>query len=416
MPTFVYQAMDRQGKEVKGEVPASSQEEAINLVRKKGLYPTMIKQKSERRSKRSATTAVVKARGRSFSFGGVNRKMLTQFTRQFSTLQDAGLPIVRSLQILEGQMKAGILKNALMDVTEDVQGGTSLSESFAKHPKVFDKLYINMVRAGEAGGVLDVILQRLALFMEKSQKLKARVKSALVYPTAVVVIAAGILTFIMAAIIPKFQKMFDELGVTLPLMTQVLIGFSNFVKENILWMPILPVLAIVGLKILRKNEAGQVLIDRAKLKMPLFGMIIRKATIARFSRTLGTLIQSGVAILEALSIVKGAAGNAVIANAISDVHSSIREGDTIAEPLRQSGCFDEIVINMIEVGEETGDLDKMLIKVADNYDEEVDNAVGSLMSLFEPLLIVLMGFAVGFIVIALFLPLVTLMDSIGAQG
>ncbi len=412
MPTFVYQAMDRQGKEVKGEVPASSQEEAINLVRKKGLYPTMIKQKSERRSKRSATTAVVKAKGRSLSFGGVNRKLLTQFTRQFSTLQDAGLPIVRSLQILEGQMKGGILKNSLMDVTEDVQGGTSLSEAFAKHPKVFDKLYVNMVRAGEAGGVLDVILQRLALFMEKSQKLKARVKSALVYPTAVIIIAAGILIFIMAAIIPKFQKMFEELNVSLPMITNILIGFSNFVKNNILWMPFLPVLAIIGLKILRKSESGQVLIDRAKLKVPLFGVIIRKATIARFARTLGTLIQSGVAILEALSIVKGAAGNAVIANAISEVHSSIREGETIAEPLRQSGCFDEIVINMIEVGEETGDLDKMLIKVADTYDAEVDAAVAGLMSLFEPVLIIFLGIGVALLVAAVLVPLYNLTSII----
>lgn len=415
MSLFVYQALDRQGREVKDEIDAASQEEAISLIRKKGLYPTGLKPKSERRTKRSITTAVVKQKGKAaFLLGGkVNRKQLTQFTRQFSTLQNAGLPVVRSLQILESQLKPGVMKNALVDVTDDVQGGSSLSEAFAKHPKVFDKLYVNMVRAGEAAGMLDVIFQRLAEFMEKSQKVKRQVVGALVYPVAVVLIASAILTFVMGFIIPQFQKMFSDMKLPLPFITQVLIDLSTFIKEWLLFIPLVPIGIIFVYKLIASTGPGRLTIDRLKLRMPLFGTIVRKATISRFSRTLGTLISSGVAILEALSIVKGTAGNVIIANAIGQVHDSIREGDTIAQPLRQSGCFDEIVVNMIEVGEETGDLDKMLIKVADTYDDEVDVAVASFMSLFEPLLIIFMGGAVGFIVVALFLPLISLIQGFG---
>lgn len=418
MAVFVYQALDRQGREVKDEIEAATQEEAIAAIRKKGLYPTGLKPKSERRTKRSITTAVVKQKGKaSFFLGGrVNRKQLTQFTRQFSTLQNAGLPVVRSLQILESQLKPGVMKNALVDVTDDVQGGSSLSEALAKHPKVFDKLYVNMVRAGEAAGMLDVIFQRLAEFMEKGQKIKRQVTGALVYPIAVVLIASAILIFVMGFIIPQFQKMFADMNLSLPFVTEILIGFSKFVQEWLLLLPLAPIGIILGIKAIGATTAGRLAIDRLKLRLPLFGVIVRKAVISRFSRTLGTLISSGVAILEALSIVKGTAGNVVIAEAIGQVHDSIREGDTIAQPLRQSGCFDEMVVNMIEVGEETGDLDKMLIKVADTYDDEVDVAVASFMSLFEPLLIIFMGGAVGFIVVALFLPLIGLIQGIGGGG
>ncbi len=415
MSVFVYQALDRQGREVKDEIEAASQEEAASLIRKKGLYPTGLKPKSERRAKRSITTAVVKQKGKAaFLLGGrVNRKQLTQFTRQFSTLQNAGLPVVRSLQILESQLKPGMMKNSLVDVTDDVQGGSSLSEAFAKHPKVFDKLYVNMVRAGEAAGMLDVIFQRLAEFMEKSQKVKRQVVGALVYPVAVVLIASSILFFVMAYIIPSFQKMFSDMHLTLPIITSVLIELSSFLQRWTLLLPLFPIGIIFLYKTIAATGTGRLTIDKLKLRIPLFGPIIRKAMISRFSRTLGTLISSGVAILEALSIVKGTAGNVVIANAIGQVHDSIREGDTIAQPLRQSGCFDEIVVNMIEVGEETGDLDKMLIKVADTYDDEVDVAVAGFMSLFEPLLIIFMGGAVGFIVVSLFMPLITLIDKFG---
>jgi type IV pilus assembly protein PilC len=411
MPTFVFQAMDRQGKEVKDEITAATHEEAIHLIRKKGYYPTNVKQKSERRRGRAATTAVVKTKGKTLAFGRVGTKQLTQFTRQFSTLIDAGLPIVRSLKILQEQCKPGTLKNTLMDVTEDVQGGTSLSEAMGKHPRVYDRLYVNMVRAGEAGGVLDVILQRLADFMEKAQRLKRKVVGALIYPTAVISIALGILAFIMVFIIPKFQKMFDELGVELPIPTQILIAVSHFVTHQVVLLLAIPIGFLIFLKVAGRHPAGRLMIDKAKLKIPIMGEVILKASVSRFTRTLGTLISSGVAILEALSIVKGATGNSVIANAIGEVHNSIREGDTIAQPLRQSKCFDEIVVNMIEVGEETGELDKMMIKVADNYDEEVDATISGMMSLFEPFLIIFLGFSVGAIVISLFLPMIAMMDA-----
>lgn len=420
MPVFTYQAMDRQGREIKDEIEAVSHEEAVSLIRKKGFYPTNVKQKSERAGKRSATTAVVKQKGKSKTLGGgVNAKQLCQFTRQLSTLTDAGLPLVRSLQILEGQLKPGSLKNALIDVTDDVQGGTSFSEALSKHPKIFDKLYVNLVRAGEAGGVLDVILQRLADFQEKTEKLKREVKGALIYPSAVMFIAGCILLFIMYFIIPKFVEMFKDFGFTegLPLPTVMLQETSNFIVGGG-WFLILsaPAAAWFVIRMMSRSENGRLMIDRLKIRAPLFGNIIRKSVISRFCRTLGILISSGVPILEALSIVKEATGNAVIGHAVSDVHDSIREGETIAEPLRQSKVFDEIVIHMIEVGEETGDMDKMLAKVADNYDQEVDAAVSGLMAVFEPVLIIFLGLTVGFIVVALFLPLIEMMNKMGGEG
>jgi type IV pilus assembly protein PilC len=421
MPVFTYQAMDRQGHEVRDEIEATSHEEAVTLIRKKGYYPTNVKQKSERKAKRSATTAVVKQKGKTRTFGGgVSAKQLTQFTRQLSTLTDAGLPLVRSLKILESQLKPGSLKNALIDVTDDVQAGTSLSEALSKHPKIFDKLYVNLVRAGEAGGVLDVILQRLADFKEKAEKLKREVKGALIYPVAVMSIAMLILLGIMRFIIPQFVLMFKEMGLEggLPLPTVILKECSDMVMQ--FWFFPLLILVIVGtifaFKMVARTEGGALALDRFKIKAPLIGTIARKAVISRFSRTLGTLIASGVPILEALSIVKEVTGNAVIGAAVGDVHDSIREGDTIAEPLRQSGVFDEMVINMIEVGEETGDLDKMLIKVADTYDAEVDAAVAGLMSLFEPVLIIFLGATVGFIVVALFLPLIDMMTKMSGEA
>ncbi len=417
MPIFTYQAMDRQGREVKDEIDATSHEEAVSLIRKKGYYPTNVKQKSERAGKRSATTAVVKQKGKTKALGGVNAKQLCQFTRQLSTLTDAGLPLVRSLQILEAQLKPGSLKNSLIDVTDDVQGGTSLSEALSKHPKIYDKLYVNLVRAGEAGGVLDVILQRLAEFQEKTEKLKREVKGALVYPAAVMIIAMLILLFIMIFIIPKFTEMFKSFDIgEMPLPTMMLQEFSNFLLAWWFLIPVFVFAAWMAMRMFARSETGRVTLDGVKIRAPLFGIIIRKAVISRFSRTLGILISSGVPILEALSIVKEATGNAVIGKAVSDVHDSIREGDTIAEPLRQSKVFDEMVIHMIEVGEETGDLDKMLTKVADNYDNEVDAAVAGLMSLFEPLLIVFLGLTVGFIVVALFLPLIKMMDKISSSS
>ena len=320
---------------------------------------------------------------------------------------------MRSVKILEGQLRPGVLKNTLISVSDDVEGGMTFSEALGKHPKAFDKLYVNMVRAGEIGGVLDAILQRLADFREKAMRLKKKVLSAMIYPVAVVLVAGGILFGILKYIVPKFKEMFEEFDTELPIMTQMLINFSDFVKTRWYW----GVAGIVGIIVFAKavgaTSGGRYIIDKVKLQLPLFGTIINKSVIARFTRTLGTLVASGVPILEALNITRETAGNAVVARAIGNVHDSIREGESIAEPLAQSKICDDMVVNMIDVGEETGDLDKMLLKIADQYDDDVDTAVAGLTSLIEPLMIIFLGCAVGFIVISLFLPLIDLMNNIG---
>ena len=411
MAVFVYEALDSQGQEVRGEIEAVSSEEAIVKIRNKSYFPTNVKEKAAKRQKAGVSAGGKKKR--SFAFGKVKTKQLTTFTRQLSTLQDAGLPIVRSLKILEEQQKPGVLKNQLSDVADDVEGGSTLSESLAKHPKTFDKLYVNMVRAGEAGGVLDAILERLAAFMEKSQRLKKQVVSALIYPAAVISVAGLILIGIMIYIIPKFEDMFRDMKMKLPGLTSMLITFSKGLQSYWYLIPIIPFSIVVIFKVIAANKTGRYGLDFMKLKVPLFGMIVSKSTISRFTRTLGTLIASGVPILEALSIVKAASGNAVFETAIGRVHDSIREGENMVGPLAQTKIVDSMVLNMIDVGEETGELDKMLLKIADTYDEDVDALVGGMMSLIEPLLIVGMGSAVGFIVVALFLPLISLMENIG---
>ncbi|MCB1282090.1 MAG: type II secretion system F family protein, partial [Salinibacterium sp.] len=338
-----------------------------------------------------------------------------------STLQDAGLPLLRSLQILESQAKPGPLKNTLINVCEEVEGGTSLSEAMAKNPKAFDTLYTKMVNAGEIGGVLDIILQRLAEFMEKSQRLKRKIKGAMVYPIVVIVVAAAIMTFIMVFIIPKFEVIFMDFGVALPGITLWLINTSRWVAGNGPGM--IPFqggliiggsafMAIVFWKLIRKAGPGRAITDRLLVMAPIFGKLIRKTTIARFTRTLGTLISAGVPILEAVTITAQISGNAVYEKALMKVHDSIREGESFAEPLRLSKTCDPMVVNMIDVGEETGELDAMLIKIADNYDEEVDVAVGALVSLLEPLMVVGLGGMVGTIVVAMFMPLVAMIESL----
>ena len=345
----------------------------------------------------------------------VKQKHLTEFTREFATLLDAGLPVVRSLDILQEQIPPGLLRVTVGAVKEDVEGGSSLSESMSKHPAVFDKLYVNMVRAGEAGGVLDEIFERLADYREKAQRLQQKILGALLYPAAVATIACSILAGIMIFIIPKFEMMFREMEIRMPMMTQILIETSNVAARFWYMLVILPVLDCFAVRFLGQTSSGRRMIDRTKLKFPIFGTIVSKTAVSRFCRTLGTLTQSGVPILEALSIIKNATGNQIIADAVESVHASIKEGDSIYEPLRHSGCFDHLVVNMVHVGEETGQLDKMLIKVADTYDNQVDTLVGALMSLLEPALIVGMGIAVGFIVIGLFLPLLTMMEGFGPK-
>jgi type IV pilus assembly protein PilC len=304
----------------------------------------------------------------------------------------------------------------LTEVAEDVESGSTFSESLAKHPRAFDRLYVNMVRAGEAGGALDTILERLAEFREKARQLQRRIIGAMIYPVVVITIASAILILIMTIIVPKFQEIFKSFNTELPMMTKILINVATSLKKYIWVVILLPVLFYLFVKMLKRNRGGRYFVDNVKLHLPVFGAIVSKSTISSFARTLGTLIASGVPILEALNIVRDTTGNEVVARAIGKVHDSIREGDTIAEPLRASGVVDEVVVNMIDVGEETGELDKMLVKVADNFDDEVDTLVASMMSLMEPLIIVVLGGAVAFIVISLFLPLVKLMSEMGARA
>ncbi len=415
MPTFQYEAMDHSGKEVKDTIDAATQEEAQQLIRQKGFFVTKISERAAKAAKKGKT-ATKKAGGRkkkrSFTIGKISNKQLCTFTRQLSTLQDAGLPILRSLKILEGQCKPGVLKNSLGDVVEDIESGSTLSEAFAKHPKAFDRLYCNMIKAGEAGGALEAILQRLADFKEKSQTLKRRIKGAMVYPIVVILVACCIVGFILYFIIPKFEEIFKDFGVDLPGMTVFLIEASHFLIQRF-WIVILaPILFWIFVKLLYRNKTGAYICDRIKLMIPVMGQILEKSTVARTMRTLGTLVQSGVPILEALNIVRDTAGNAVFERAFTRIYDSIREGETIAQPLREARIVDDIVVNMIDVGEETGDLDTMLNKIADNYDEEVEVLVESLVSLLEPIMIVVLGGIIGFIVIALFLPLIQLITKL----
>ena len=411
MPVFAYEAVDRNGQRVRQEVDAASKDDAIKQIRSQGLRPTRVqlrpggatavRAKKEKKQKKGFVL-----------FDTVKATQITNFTTQLSILQDAGLPIVRSLKILESQQKPGKFKQQIGGVAEDVESGSTFSEALAKYPRSFDRLYVSMVKAGEAGGVLDIILNRLAGFMEKSEKLRKKVKGAMIYPAVVITVAVLILVVIMVKVVPAFETMFEGIGEALPAPTQILIAFSNSLAfPNFLLLPAVPIAIWFTLKMVARTEKGARAVDSFKLRMPIFGVIIKKSAIARFCRTLGTLISSGVPILEALRIVKDAIGNVVISKAIEDVHGSIREGDTIADPLRQAGIFDELLVNMIDVGEETGELDKMLVKIADNYDMDVDVAVESMSSLLEPILIVGMGLMVGFIVIALFMPLVLIIQS-----
>jgi type IV pilus assembly protein PilC len=413
MPVFAYEAMNQAGQEIKDEIEALSSEDALAKIRGLGFFPTRIREKGGAKAKAAPTA---KKRKSGFSFGKVKTKQLTQFTRQLSTLQDAGLPILRSLRILEEQQKPGIMKNILRGVGEEIEAGATLSEAFARYPKAFNRLYTNMVAAGEAGGVLDVILQRLAEFMEKAQKLKRRIVGAMIYPAVVIMFAVGIVSGIMIKVIPKFKEIFLDFGTQLPGVTMVLISVSDWfvIGRPPGWAVILftPILLLIGFKLIRSSQGGRYVVDVVALKMPLFGKLLQKNAVARFTRTLGTLISAGVPILEAINITRETSGNEVYAKAMGSVHDSIREGETFSAPLRAAKVVDGLVVNMIDVGEETGELDKMLLKVADNYDEEIDVAVASLVSLMEPLMVVFLGGIVGFIVIALFMPLVSLIESV----
>jgi type IV pilus assembly protein PilC len=442
MPTFQFEAMDATGQEIKDVIDAPSQEEAQATIRQNGYFVTKITVKKGRKS--AAEKKAIAKKGKTFAIGGVKMKTLTTFTRQLSILQDAGLPILRSLKILEQQCKPGALKNCLIDVCDEIESGSTLSEAMAKSPKAFNRLYVNMIKAGEAGGALEIILKRLAEFQERDQALRRKVKGALVYPVTVVVFAVGILCFIMLKIVPQFVKIFQDFGTELPLMTQMLIVASNWIAHWWYLLPGVPTGVWLFIKLLRKFAPGRMGWDMFTLKMPIFGQLVEKNIIARTVRTLGTLVASGVPILEALHITRDTSGNAVFERLYQKIYEAIREGESIAKPMKENcklwfhpmalffwtmfiagplgmllylmrmnrRVLDDMVINMVDVGEETGELDTMLYKVADNYDEEVSVLTESLMSLMEPLLIICLGGMVGFIVIALFLPLIALIQKL----
>ncbi|HEY4330473.1 MAG TPA: type II secretion system F family protein, partial [Phycisphaerae bacterium] len=409
------------GQEVKAEIDATTADDAIAKIRTQGYFPTKVKEKASKKKGGPAAAggATQKKGGKGFSFGGVSTKAITNLTRQLSTLQDAGLPILRSLKILWQQQKPGLLKDTLDGVAADVESGTTLSEAMARHPKAFDRLYVNMVQAGETGGVLDVILQRLAEFMEKAQKLKRRVIGAMIYPSVVICFSVLIVTGIMIFVVPKFKEIFKDFKTSLPALTEILMQISTWIAEDYGWVVILgsPFGAFILFKLIGKSKGGKRMLDTIKLKLPIMGQILSKTSVARFTRTLGTLLAAGVPILDALIITRDTVGNVVYENALQKVHDAIREGESFAGPLRAAKVCDTIVTNMIDVGEETGDLDKMLMKIADNYDEEVDVLIGSLVSLLEPIMVVTLGGIVGTIVVALFLPLVKLIQSVsGGEG
>jgi type IV pilus assembly protein PilC len=444
MPNFQFEALNEAGKPQKGTIAANTQEDAVARIRGQGLFPTSVRPQKDRKNKPDSSAGAAKGAGAApakggmlnkqininLSFGRVNRKALTGFTRQFSTLQDAGLPILRSLQILAQQQKPGTLRTVLEAVTEDVSSGTTLSDAMARHPKVFDRLYTKMIAAGEVAGVLDMILQRLADFLEKAARLRRKIIGAMVYPSVVIFVAFVIMAFIMVVVVPKFTKIFDEFGQKLPLPTQVLISVSQWMAGGLLpeknpinpgipgivYLLGVPVLVWFGMKMLRRTEIGRATMDRLALRIPVFGNLVGKTTIAKFTRTLGTLIRAGVPILDAILITRDTTANYAFQSALSKVHDSVRQGDSFAGPLRQAKVCDPIVINMIDVGEETGDLDKMLLKIADNYDDEVDTAVASMVSLLEPIMVVVLGLMVGSIVVSLFLPLVALIQGISGGG
>ncbi len=416
MPTYKFEAMSSQGEEVKDTIDAATEEEAQQKIKQMGYFVTRIQEAGGQKKAGAKKKKATGKKKKTFVIGGVSTKMLCTFTRQFSTLQDAGLPVLRSLKILEGQLKPSALKNALIDVVDDVESGSTLSEAFAKHPKCFDRLYVNMLRAGEAGGALEVILQRLADFKEKAQTLKRKIIGAMVYPIVVILVAVAILSFILIYIIPKFKKIFADFNMKLPAMTELLLDISDFFQTNWYVFPLVILGLWLFIKLVCMFKKGRYAWDWVKLHIPIVGGIIEKTIIARTTRTLGTLVSSGVPILEALSIVKETCNNAVYEYMYQRVYESIREGETIAAPLKESRLVDDMVVNMIDVGEETGELDKMLYKIAEVYEEEVDILVESLISLLEPIMVVFLGVCVGFIVVALFMPMLSILEKLGGGG
>ena len=435
MATFQYIAKDASGAERRGTVEAGDRSAAIAAVRAQGLLPTALGEvkSAAAAAKKGAKPAKAPAKKKSgfnkdlqiniklpsFLRGRIKTKVLTQFTRQLATLVNAGLPLMRGLEVLKRQMKDPQMVEALGGISENISAGGTFSEALTAYPKIFDKLYVNMVKAGEAGGVLEVVLGRLAEFAEKSEKIKNKVKGAMIYPCVVLVAAVGITWFLLVAVIPKFQQVFNDMlgGAALPPITQFVIDASEFMQHNGLQIVLAVVALVVIYKVIGKTEKGAYFLDALKLKMPVTGTLAQRSAVSKFTRTLGTLLSSGVPILQSLTITRDTTGNRILTQAIQNVHDAVKEGESMTQPLSQCKVFPPMVVSMVEVGEETGALADMLTRIANTYDDEVDNAVAGMTAAIEPALIIVLAVVVGTVVIAMFLPMVKIIGSVsGAAG
>ena len=444
MATFQYIAKDAEGNETRGTVEAGDRNSAIATVRAQGLFPTAIgevrssapaqpaaapKKNARRGRAPAAPEGGEKKKGKGLNMeikitlpkflrGKVKTKILTQFTRQLATLVNAGLPLMRGIDVLKRQMKDPQMLEALDGISENIAAGGTFSEALTQFPKIFDNLYINMVKAGEAGGVLEVVLGRLAEFAEKSEKIKNKVKGAMIYPSVVLMAAVGITGFLLVTVIPKFKQVFADMmgGAELPAITQFVIDASEYVQHNGLVVVAAVAAIVLAKKLIGKTEKGAYLFDVMALKMPVTGTLVQRTAVSRLTRTLGTLLSSGVPILQSLVIVRDTTGNRVVSNAIQNVHDAVKEGEGMTGPLSQCWVFPPMVVSMVEVGEETGALADMLTRIANTYDDEVDNAVAGMTAAIEPALIIVLAVVVGTIVIAMFLPMVKIIGSVSGAG
>jgi type IV pilus assembly protein PilC len=428
MPRFNYVALDARGQEASGLLEAISSNAAISQLRQAGYFPTSVIEEAigstdgKEARRRAATDArTTKPRVKKgivlFQRKKVKSKILMIFTRQLATLIDSGLPLLRSLNVLAKQERDKVMKKTTEKLADSVQSGSTFSDALALHPKIFNDLYVNMIKAGEVGGVLELVLTRLSEFQEKASKIKNKVLSAMVYPIIVMTMAVGIMCFLLVFIVPRFEVIFHDLlgDKPLPPVTRFVLGVSSFMQHDGLVLLAAVVAIVVLYNFTNRTRGGRLFIDSFKLRMPLFGNLNRKTSISRFARTLGTLVTSGVPILQALNITRETAGNAAIARAIARVHDSVKEGESIVQPMEASKMFPPMVVSMVDVGEETGKLPEMLLKVADVYDDEVDNAVAALTSMLEPIMIVFLAVIVGTIVLALFTPLISIITGLQQQ-
>ena len=411
MAKFKYSALDKEGRELNGIIDSTSERSARKELASQGLTVSRMTEVAVQSEKKSAA---VKKHRKPLVGTGVSSESVTIFSRQLATLLKAGLPLLRSLEVISRQEKNPYFKDIIENLADAVRTGNKFSDGLLQHPKVFDKLYVNMARAGEAGGVLDVVLDRLATFQEKAMKTTNKVKSAMVYPIVILTVAVAIVIILMIFVVPQFQKIFSDMlnGAPMPALTQAIIDISDFIKQNYIATIGIVVAVILVFKLFFKTKIGIRLWDIAGLKLPKFGDLVMKSTVARFTRTFGTLLASGVPILEALNITRGTIKNSIISEALLRVHDRVRDGEPLATPLDQQKIFPTMVTSMVEVGEETGQLSEMLNRIADNYDAEVDNAVGGITSVIEPIMIVFLAVVVGTIVIALFLPIIQIIQKL----